>query len=78
LCRQQKDAEVRLLPQYRQKVFSSGSILQKRNFPKKTSFCRKRGKMNRNFKSSVFSLMMQDKVKALNVYNVLGNGHEFL
>ena len=77
LCRQQKDAEVRLLPQYRQKVFSSGSILQKRNFPKKTSFCRKRGKMNRNrnFKSSVFSLMMQDKVKALNVYNVLGNSH---
>ena len=77
LCRQQKDAEVRLLPQYRQKVFSLGSILQKRNFPKKTSFCRKRGKMNRNrnFKSSVFSLMMQDKVKALNVYNVLGNSH---
>ena len=77
LCRQQKDAEVRLLPQYRQKVFSSGNILQKRNFPKKTSFCRKRGKMNRNrnFKSSVFSLMMQDKVKALNVYNVLGNSH---
>ena len=30
---------------------------------------------NRNFKSSVFSLMMQDKVKALNVYNVLGNSH---
>ena len=23
----------------------------------------------------VFSLMMQDKVKALNVYNVLGNSH---
>ena len=58
-------------------VFSSESILQKRNFLKKASFCRKRGKMNRNrnFKSSVFSLMMQDKVKALNVYNVLGNSH---
>ena len=72
LCRQQKDAEVRLLPQYRQKVCFEGTI-----FPGKTSFCRKRGKMNRNrnFKSSVFSLMMQDKVKALNVYNVLGNSH---
>ena len=58
-------------------VFSPESILQKRNFLKKASFCRKRGKMNRNrnFKSSVFSLMMQDKVKALNVYNVLGNSH---
>ena len=30
---------------------------------------------NRNFKSSVFSLMMQNKEKALNVYNVLGNSH---
>jgi len=48
-----------------------------RNTGRKTSFCRKRGKMNRNrnFKSSVFSLMMQDKVKALNVYNVLGDSH---
>ena len=46
-------------------------------FPEKASFCRKRGKMNRNrnFKSSVFSLMMQNKEKALNVYNVLGNSH---
>ena len=48
-----------------------------RNTGRAISFCRKRGKMNRNrnFKSSVFSLMMQDKVKALNVYNVLGNSH---